>query len=299
MGGVAGGRLAAAVSAAGGLGMIGMGSSGSTAALRAQLDAHRAAPGFDAALPFGIGVVDWKIREHPDLLDLAVDTRPTLLSVSFGDRFDWVDRARDAGIRTATQVYAPEQARVAGDAGVDVLVARGADGGGHGDPTGALLPLLDAVLEVVDLPVLAAGGVASPRSLAAVLAAGAAGAWIGTALSATVESLAPAEAKDTLVAARADETVLTRAYDVIEGWPWPARFLNRVVRNGFTDRWTDGVDALEADDALRADAAAAAPPAVDAGVGVGRIDSVEPVAAILARLGVGAMQLLRDASPDR
>lgn len=153
MGGVAGGRLAAAVSAAGGLGMIGMGSTATAASLATELAALEAAP------RFGIGLVDWVIREQPDLLDAALAARPTLLSVSFGADLSWVQRAHAAGIVAATQVYDADSARRAQDAGVDVLVARGAEGGGHGEIRLATLPLLDAVLDTVEVPVLAAGGI--------------------------------------------------------------------------------------------------------------------------------------------
>src|ERR1700735_5488376 len=181
MGGVAGGRLAAAVTAAGGLGMVGMGTAGSTSSLRAELP--------HVAGAFGIGLVGWGIRKEPCLFDAALAARPVLISVSFGTDLSWVSRVHDAGIATATQVYNSVEARRAEDAGVDLLVARGSEGGGHGEATIGTLPLLDAVLDVVSVPVLAAGGIASERSLAAVLAAGAAGAWLGTCLSASVGAL--------------------------------------------------------------------------------------------------------------
>jgi nitronate monooxygenase len=137
MGGVAGGRLAAAVTAAGGLGMVGMGSAGSTPSLQSELQHVRGI--------FGIGLVDWVIRKEPGLLDSALAAQPVLLSVSFCTDWLWVDQAHDTGIVTATQVYDSGEAQRAQDAGVDVLVARGAEGGGHGDVKVATLPLLDAV----------------------------------------------------------------------------------------------------------------------------------------------------------
>ena len=105
MGGVAGGRLAAAVTAAGGLGMIGMGSTATPAALATELARLGHPP------RFGIGLVDWVVRDQPDLLDAALAAGPTLLSVSFGTELSWVDRAHSAGIGTATQVYDIETAR--------------------------------------------------------------------------------------------------------------------------------------------------------------------------------------------
>src|ERR1700751_5960849 len=181
MGGVAGGRLAAAVPAAGGLGMVGMGSDGSTESLETQLRHVRGR--------FGIGLVDWEMRTEAGLLQEALAARPALLSVSFGTDWSWVAKAHDAGIPTATQVYDGLGARRAVDAGVDILVARGSEGGGHGEVKLGTLPLLDTVLDAVTVPVLAGGGIASPRSLAALLAAGASGAWVGTRVAACPEGL--------------------------------------------------------------------------------------------------------------
>lgn len=290
MGGVAGGRLAAAVSAAGGLGMVGMGSAGSTSSLEGELPHVRGT--------FGIGLVDWVIRQEPQLLDAALAARPALLSVSFGTDLSWVARAHDAGIAAATQVYDSADARRAQDAGIDVLVARGAEGGGHGDATIATLPLLDAVLDVATVPVLAAGGIASPRSLAAVLAAGASGAWLGTCLSATSEALTTDGARQALVTARETDTTSTRVFDIARGLPWSERFPSRVLRNDFVERWVGREDALADDAEAQAELAAAIAAdnrrtgPVDAGQGVGMVTAVEPVGQVIERLCTGAEELL-------
>src|ERR1700757_2552624 len=125
MGGVAGGRLAAAVTAAGGLGMVGMGSVATRELLQTQLQHVHGM--------FGIGLVDWVMRNETGLLEDALAARPVLLSVSFGTDWSWVDKAHDAGIGTVTQVYDSLGARQAVDAGIDILVARGSEGGGHGE----------------------------------------------------------------------------------------------------------------------------------------------------------------------
>ncbi|CQD05768.1 oxidoreductase, 2-nitropropane dioxygenase [Mycolicibacterium conceptionense] len=186
MGGAAGGRLAAAVSAAGGLGMIGMGSSATAEQLTAelaQLDERR----------FGIGLVHWVAQDRPDLFEVALAARPALLSVSFGDDWDWVRRAHDAGLTVTTQVATVDAARRAVDAGVDVLVARGAEGGGHGEPAIGTLPLLAEVLDTVDVPVLP-------------------------------------PARDALLAAGSESTELTTEYDVAAGYRWPPSIPERVLR---------------------------------------------------------------------
>ncbi|MDT5046537.1 MAG: nitronate monooxygenase [Mycobacterium sp.] len=290
MGGVAGGRLAAAVSAAGGLGMVGMGTAGSTSSLRAELP--------HVTGTFGIGLVDWVIRKEPDLFDAAVAARPVLISVSFGTDLSWVSRVHDAGIATATQVYNSVEARRAEDAGIDLLVSRGSEGGGHGEATIGTLPLLDAVLEVVSVPVLAAGGIASGRSLAAVLAAGASGAWLGTCLSASLEALTSDAGRRALVAARETDTTSTRVFDIVRRLPWTKRFPSRVLRNDFVARWSGHEDAL-ADDpdapsefaaAIAADDRRTAP--VDAGQGVGMVTDIAPVGQVIERLCAGAEKLL-------
>lgn len=292
MGGVAGGRLAAAVTAAGGLGMVGMGSTATAATLAAELTALGTVP------RFGIGLVDWVIRDQPDLLETALAARPTLLSVSFGTDLSWVDRAHAAGILAVTQVYDADTARRAHDAGVDLLVARGAEGGGHGETRLATLPLLDVVLDAVPGPVLAAGGIGSPRSLAAVLAAGAAGAWLGTCLSACPEALTGERARQALLTAAGTDTITTRVFDIGQRLDWPARFPSRVLRNAFTGRWAGHEDALAEDRHAGGELAAAiaagdqrtAP--VDAGQGVGMLIDSRPAAVLIEELCAGAQALL-------
>lgn len=292
MGGVAGGRLAAAVTAAGGLGMIGMGSAGSAELLAREL-AELGEP-----RRFGIGVVDWVVRTRPELFEAALAAGPALLSVSFGADLSWVERARAAGIATATQVYDAEGALRAQDAGVDVLVARGAEGGGHGEVRLATLPLLDAVLDVATVPVLAAGGIGSPRSLAAVLAAGAAGAWLGTCLSACTEALTSPGARRALIEASGTDTVATRVFDVGQRLAWPTRFPSRVLHNDFVTRWAGREQELADDQAgcaqlaagITADDEHIAP--VDAGQGVGMLTDARPAGELIDRLCAGAAELL-------
>ena len=290
MGGVAGGRLAAAVSAAGGLGMVGMGSVATRELLQTELQHVHGT--------FGIGLVDWVMRNEAGLLEDALAAEPVLLSVSFGTDWSWVGKARDAGIATVTQVYDSLGARQAVDAGVDILVARGSEGGGHGDVKLATLPLLDTVLDAVSVPVLAGGGVASARSLAAVLAAGASGAWVGTRLAACPEALTGDGSRRALIAARATDTRVTRAFDVAQGRPWPAWFPSRVLTNDFVTRWTGREDALASDRPAREELAASidaddrrvAP--VTAGEAVGMISDDASVGEVIEQMCSGAEYLL-------
>ncbi|WP_405139673.1 NAD(P)H-dependent flavin oxidoreductase [Nocardia sp. NBC_01388] len=293
MGGVAGGRLAAAVSAAGALGMIGMGSAGSAVALERELPYVH-----EVSASFGIGLVDWVASAHPQLLDAAIAAQPRLISISFGEDLSWVERVRAAGIITATQVYDDVDARRAADAGVEVLVARGTEGGGHGAPRMATLPLLDTVLSAVSVPVLAAGGIGSAATLAAVLAAGASGAWLGTCLAACSESLLSPRARQAMVAAQGTDTTVTRVFDIGMELPWPSKFPARVLRNEFSARWSGREPELAQNSRAKKELAAAvigdqprvAP--VDAGQGVGMVIDIEPAGLAIERLCAGAAQLL-------
>lgn len=264
MGGAAGGALAAAVSRAGGLGMIGMGSSATAEQLAGELK-HVAGLG----RPFGIGLVHWVAAARPDLLDVALAARPALLAVSFGAEWSWVRRAHDAGVPVAAQVADVTAARRAVEAGVDVVVARGAEGGGHGEPRLGTLPLLAEMLDEVPAPILAAGGIGSGRGLAAVLAAGASGAWLGTAFTTCFEALTSPAARAALRVARAEDTTLTRMFDLQHGYDWPAHIPERVL--------TDD---------------AGAPTAVNAGQGVGALTGGVPAAEVVARLSRDAERLL-------
>jgi nitronate monooxygenase len=291
MGGAAGGALAAAVSRAGGLGMIGMGSSATADKLAAELP-HVA----NLNRPFGIGMVEWVVAAQPDLLDTALAAGPSVLSVSFGENWDWVRGAHDAGVLAAAQVPDLAGAQRAVDAGVDVVIARGAEGGGHGQPIIGTLPLLTELLDHLSVPVLAAGGVSSGRGLAAVLAAGASAAWVGTAFIACTESLLSDATRDRLLTASNTDTVTTRAFDIALGYAWPPSLPERVLRNDFSDRWDGHEDALGADAAAELAEAIAAEDftrsPINAGQGVGALTAVRPAADVISQLSSEAAELL-------
>lgn len=267
MGGVAGGQLASAVSYAGGLGMIGMGSTGSAESLQQQL--AEVASG----ARIGIGMVDWVARRHPAMLELALRASPALLSVCFGETFDWAARAKDAGIPTAVQVADVSEARAADRAGIDILVARGREGGGHGKPLHNRDVLLDQVLEITDRPVLAAGAIATRDDVNSVLAAGASGVWAGTVFIAAHEASGSPAYRRTVLNARSEDTVVTRVFDLAAGHRWPADVPERVVANEFTARWSDSFDAARAHAEFRQATADDDPRAmsINAGTGVDHV----------------------------
>src|SRR4051794_25920709 len=242
MAGASGGALAAAVSRAGGLGMIGVANTTPPDWIARQAEVASA-----DGKPYGVGLLAWSRPDRNGQLDavLGLDPRPTLVSVSYGDPAG--DERRllppltEAGCAVACQVGSLDDARRALDDGFDLLVARGGEGGGHGRDVVATLPLLQAVLDLTDgsdVAVLAAGGIAGPRGLAAVLAAGADGAWVGTALLACPESELSEAAKQRLLTADASDTVYTHAFDRGLGLGWPDAFGGRALRNRFTDTWT-------------------------------------------------------------
>ena len=190
MAGVSGGEMARAVSRGGGLGMIGISGAHSADFLTEQC----AIPAADQ-LPFGVGLMIWVLETRPDLLEATIAAAPSLVSVSFGDPAPYVGPLHDAGIAVCAQVNTTADVHRALDAGVDIIVAQGTEAGGH---TGrrATLPLLQEVLTLTDRPVVAAGGIATGRGMAAALVAGAAGVWIGTPLLSCPEGLNQAPAQE-------------------------------------------------------------------------------------------------------
>lgn len=242
MAGASGGELAAAISSGGGLGMIGAGAATTPEWITVQ--AARAAA---AGRPYGIGLMAWVLEKSTSQLDALIQARPALAAISFGQIAPFAQRLRAEGILVATQAGTVAEAREAQAIGVDVIVARGGEAGGHGRNDAATLPLLAGILGAVDLPVLAAGGISSPRSLAAVLAAGAEGAWCGTAFLCCPEALTSREAQEALIAADETSTAYGRVFDIAQHLDWPPEFGGRALRNEFFERWNGHEEELAAD----------------------------------------------------
>lgn len=244
MAGVAGGALAGAVTRAGGLGLIGGGYIDSD-----WIEREWAALGNGRA---GIGFITWRLDAAPAALDAALARRPAAVMLSFGDPAPYLDRIRAAGALPICQVQSVADARRAAEAGAGMIVAQGADAGGHGASRGTFA-LVPAVVDAVGpLPVVAAGGVGDGRGLAAALVLGAAGVLVGSRFYATVESQAHAAAKRHAVAASGDHTVQSSVFDRVRGFDWPAPFRLRTLRNRFTERWHGREEAMkESLDAVR------------------------------------------------
>jgi nitronate monooxygenase len=235
----AGGALARCVSDAGAFGMLGFDEDETAEQIEEQLAILQAG----SAPPFGIGLVAWVLERRPDLLDLAIAARPRFISISFGDPAPYVERVRAAGILTGSQVQNRASAQTALDAGVDILTAQGTEAGGHTGAVGTL-PLLQIVLAMTDKPVIAAGGISTGRGFAAVLAAGAAGAWVGTPFLLARESRTTPQAQAVIASSDETQTVLTSVFDRIQHKGWTTEYRGRALRNAFVDRWDGHEDAM-------------------------------------------------------
>jgi nitronate monooxygenase len=289
---VAGGLLASAVSAAGGLGLIGGGYG----------DAEWLTREFEAAGVgrVGVGFITWSLAKRPALLDMALERRPAAVMLSFGDPAPFVERIKRAGATLICQVHTVAMARDAVAKGADVLVAQGAEAGGHGVARGTMA-LVPAIVDAVgpDLPVAAAGGIADGRGLAAALMLGASGVLMGTRFFASEEALGHPAAKERIRRASGDDTIRSSVFDISRRVAWPAPFTGRVLRNLHADHWlgreTDLLQQIEVEAARYAAAREAGDfeiAAVIAGEAVDLIDDVPPAGIIIERMVSEASRLL-------
>jgi nitronate monooxygenase len=249
MGGAAGGALAAAVSNGGGLGLVGGGRASS-----GWLDRELAIVAAQTFRPWGVGFLSWAVG--PDMVERALEHHPHAVMLAFGDPRPLAEPVRRAGVTLIIQVTDLEEARQALDVGADVIVAQGAEAGGHGG-TRATLPFVPVVVDLAaPVPVLAAGGIADGRGLAAALALGASGALMGTRFLATHEVLGSPAMVKAILDGGGEDTERSRVLDIGRGVPWPARYSGRALRNAFLDQWRGREDELDADqpakDAYRA-----------------------------------------------
>lgn len=287
-------ELALAVSEAGGLGML----AAAADDLSAQVDAVLAS---SAGLPFGVnflmpffdrGMLDAVAPRVPLVEFYWSDPDPVLVGV-----------AHDGGALAAWQIGSVDEARAAADAGCDLIVAQGIEAGGHVRGTLGLLPLLDGVLDAVAVPIVAAGGIGTARGVAAVLAAGASAARIGTRFAAAAESGAHPAYQHALVASSATDTVISETYSV--WWPdAPHRALRSAVdmANALDDEFVGDVGG--AGDSFPIPRFAVRPPnratrgrinamALYAGQSVGAVTEISLAADVVRELAEGAEKLLR------
>jgi len=286
MGGVSYHRLAAAVSEAGGFGCLGASTMG-----HAQMNAEIAAVREATAKPFGVDLLTAAPQDMAAKIVDIVKGGATAFVAGLGVPRDVVDLCHEHGLVVVNMCGKVRHAVAAVEAGCDIVVAQGTEAGGHTGKvaTFALVPqVVDAVGARV--PVVAAGGIVDGRGLAAALALGADGAWIGTRFIATPEARSVVGYKDALLRAHEDDTVVSRAYTgktcrVLandytaayesgrEAQPFPAQYLTSVqdgVNHLGGDETTDGVDPGRE--------------FFPAGQGVGAIDELVPAAEIVTSM---------------
>lgn len=299
MGWVSGVDLAAAVSEAGGLGMVAFPMATPEALTGLLEDVQRRTP-----CPVGINFL-LPLLQDPACIDIAAERMSVVEFFWATPSARLVARVQAGGALVAWQVGSVEEAREAAYAGCDFVVVQGVEAGGHVRGSRALLPLLGEVMEHVDIPVVAAGGIATARSLAAVLAAGADGARIGTRFVATTEADAHPEYQQALIRAGSADTVLTTQFSTM--WPdAPHRVLS-----GCVDR-AHGLDTDIAGETMLGGTVVPVPASspfcptrtttgqVDAmplyaGEAVGAVTRIEPAADVVRELTTGAVALLRRA----
>ena len=233
MGSAAVAELAAAVSNAGGFGLIGMGTRDDPVWLREQIHAAREL----TTRPFGVGFIT-AFTNIAELVRVALEEKVSAVSHSFMDATPYIADAHAVGVKVLAQVQNVAQGVAAVAAGADVIAAQGTEAGGHTGYIGTLSMVAAIVGIAGDTPVVAAGGIADGRTFAAMLLLGAEGAWIGTRFVASLESGSGQWVKQRVVGASADDTVLTKAYDLAMAWPFQEGLVaDRVLRNDYTAAW--------------------------------------------------------------
>ncbi|MFA5520560.1 MAG: nitronate monooxygenase [Castellaniella sp.] len=292
----AGGALAAAVSRSGGLGIIG-GGYGDPGWLDEQF-------ALAAGAPVGVGFITWPLRKSPSVLTGALRHRPVAVMLSFGDPRPFVPEIRAAGARLICQCQDMEHVMDAVDVGADVIIAQGAEAGGHGGARGTLTFVPEAADYIAEHRpesiLVAAGGIADGRGLAAALMLGAEGVLIGTRFWASHESLAHDRHRQALLDTDGDGTLRTRVADIARQLPWPVKLTARIRQNAFTRRWHGHEAELESRAAAvgieyRKAFAQGDPEqtAVFFGEAAGLIQSVDSVDAIMRHIEAQALECLQ------
>jgi nitronate monooxygenase len=251
----------------------------------------------------GVGFITWSLQRSPHLLTQVLKYKPAAVMLSFGDPRPFVEEIRRAGALVICQCQNRSHIRDAIEVGADIAVAQGSEAGGHG----ALRGTLSLVPEAADLLaayspnslLVAAGGIADGRGLAAVLMLGAEGALVGTRFWAAREALVPERHHQAIIKANGDETIRTTVPDIARQLSWPSEFTARVHRNSFVQRWHGREDVLRGSAAVEGprykQAFSEGDPdnaAVWFGEAAGLIDAIEPAAAIVEQMTADAARLL-------
>ena len=288
--------LVAAVSNGGGLGTLGA-SGMSAAQVRAEAKAIRAA----TEKPFAINHLLFEVDEEG--FAATLEARPAVIAFAWADSNQdlraYFQRAHDAGSKVMYMAGEVSQAVNAAQAGADVIVAQGTEGGGHVGWMASMSLVPMVVKAVASLPVLAAGGIADGRGLAAALALGADGVLLGTRMLATEESPLHPNMKQAIVDSDGHDTVLTEIPDIATGRVWPGA-MARAQRNKFIERWAGREWALRQRYREVGKAALEARRAGDVnnapllfGQDAGLIDSIRPAGEIIESMVAEAEEIIK------
>jgi nitronate monooxygenase len=258
-----GGALAAACAQAGALGLVGGGYGDLAWTQREYQLAQTLLQDETAALTrLGCGFITWKLDENAQALDWVLAQAPRAVMLSFGDPRPYAQRIKASGAALICQIQRLDQVPLALEAGADVIVAQGGEAGGHGANALEGRSTFTLVPEVVDFLaahapdalLLAAGGIADGRGLAAALMLGADGALVGSRLWATSESLAATGAKTQATQTSGDGTARSAVFDILRRKNWPAPYDFRAIRNDLHRQLENNIPALQANpDAAQAD----------------------------------------------
>ena len=297
MTGTATSELATAVSKAGAFGMIGATLTPDPSWLKEQIQAVRE----KTDKPFGVGFISSATSMERNI-DAALEAKVDAISHSFADPTPFIEQAKGSGVKVFAQVQTMADAKKAVIAGADVIVAQGNEAGGHTSYLGTM-SFVRAVVKIAgDIPVVAAGGIADGPGLASALMLGAEGAWIGTRFVASLEWAGPEWLKGQVILADADDTVLTKVYDLVTDAPFPVDTVgDRVIKNSFTDTWHGREqDMMAHQNELREDVASASAAGdattapIRAGTASGLISSIEPASYILREIVSRAEDILKN-----
>ena len=298
-----GGALAAACARAGALGLVG-GGYGELAWTQREYMLAQAQAGTDSGR-IGCGFIVWKLDQDASALDWVLERKPRAVMLSFGDPRPYASRIAAAGAELLFQVQRLEQVPMALEAGASVIIGQGGEAGGHGMNALNSRATITLVPELADwlaanspqTMLLAAGGVADGRTLAAVRVLGADGALVGSRLWATQESLAPAGAKEQAVASSGDGTARSSVFDILRRKNWPAPYDFRAIRNELHRKWEGRLDASSFDQArAEYDAGVKAGDFSRAhatvGEAAGLIHDLPPAAQVIERMSAEAAAIL-------
>ena len=236
---VTGGALAAAVSRAGGLGVVGgayAGTLGGEPDLETEIALAKSGK-------FGVGFITWALARAPNMLTKALKHSPFCVFLSFGDPGPFAAEIHDAGAALICQVQFLSQMEMALKAGAAAVVVQGTEAGGHG-ASRSTFPFVPEAADYLkqhspETLLLAAGGIVDGRGLAAALILGADGVVVGTRLWASSEALTPKAHTDKAIGMTGDSTIRTKVLDALRGVPWPKEYSFRFLRNKMADEWAD------------------------------------------------------------